>query len=320
MAAEAGGNVRSGLGARLRSARERKGLTVLQAAEKLHVDAKVVESLEAEDFAALGAPVYVRGHLRHYAEIVGEPAAELQELYSSTTKTVQPDLTRIPKAQDAPGDPGKLVIPALVVVIGFAVVGSISWVVMLSGEKAPAMQIRSQSSMSSAQSVSVESAAPEVASAAPEAARPDSAPRTRATAGAAVKTAAAGKNGPTDKAKSPAGSAKSPSKDAGTASSAVASTSRAAQLTLKFSADSWVEVYEASGQRLYYDIGTADSVHTMTGSPPLRVVLGNASGVAVEINGRSAAIATMVHPDGSAQFLVSRSGRVVRPKPAADGG
>ena len=93
----AGGSV--GIGARLRAARERKGLTVLQAAEKLHVDAKVLESLEAEDFAPLGADVYVRGHLRRYAELVGESAGELQDLYASAGLAVHPDLTRIPRVE-----------------------------------------------------------------------------------------------------------------------------------------------------------------------------------------------------------------------------
>ena len=64
---EAVGGARERIGARLRSAREARGLTTLQAAEKLHVDARILEALEAEDFAALGAAVYVRGHLRRYA-------------------------------------------------------------------------------------------------------------------------------------------------------------------------------------------------------------------------------------------------------------
>ena len=41
----------------------------------------MVEALDADDFAALGAPVYVRGHLRRYAELVGESATELLERY-----------------------------------------------------------------------------------------------------------------------------------------------------------------------------------------------------------------------------------------------
>jgi cytoskeleton protein RodZ len=92
-----------------------------------------------------------------------------------------------------------------------------------------------------------------------------------------------------------------------------------AQLTLHFSADSWTEVYDATGARLFYDVGSADSVKTLKGTAPLRVVLGNASGVAVEINGHPTPISKLSLPDGSAQFVVNRSGRAVRPKSAAGG-
>jgi len=69
MASEVGGEQRCGTGARLRGAREKKGLTVLEAAENCTVDARTLEALEAEDFAALGADVYVRGHLRRYGRV-----------------------------------------------------------------------------------------------------------------------------------------------------------------------------------------------------------------------------------------------------------
>src|SRR6187431_3120114 len=95
---ETGSDTRSGIGARLRAGRERMGLTQLQMAEKLHVDPKVVESLEGERFDALGAPVFVRGHLKRYADFIGEKAAELVEIYVSASKAAAPDLTRLPKA------------------------------------------------------------------------------------------------------------------------------------------------------------------------------------------------------------------------------
>jgi cytoskeleton protein RodZ len=63
------------IGQQLRAARERMGLGVAQAAEQMHVDEKVIDALETGRFNALGAPVYVRGHLRHYADLVGEPSA-----------------------------------------------------------------------------------------------------------------------------------------------------------------------------------------------------------------------------------------------------
>lgn len=119
-----------GIGARLRGARERSRLTILQAAERLHVDPDILEALEADNFAALGAPVYVKGHLRHYAELVGEPVEPLFELYSQGTRVPPPDLTRIPKAM--PDDAGRLVAPAVLVVVIFAVAGAVWWGMSLS--------------------------------------------------------------------------------------------------------------------------------------------------------------------------------------------
>ena len=84
MMAEAPGGELRGIGARLRAAREKRGLTLLQAAERLHLDAGIVQALEAENFTALGADVYVRGHLRRYAEAVGESPTQLQQLYADS--------------------------------------------------------------------------------------------------------------------------------------------------------------------------------------------------------------------------------------------
>jgi cytoskeleton protein RodZ len=88
---------------------------------------------------------------------------------------------------------------------------------------------------------------------------------------------------------------------------------------LKFSSDSWAEVYDASGQRLFYDVGAADSAHTVKGPAPMRVILGNASGVAVEYNGRPALIPAAIQPDGSARFVINARGRTVPASPASDG-
>jgi hypothetical protein len=79
-------------------------------------------------------------------------------------------------------------------------------------------------------------------------------------------------------------------------------------------------VYDASGERLFYDVAPANSVRTVTGKAPLKVVLANAAGVVVEINGHNPSLTKMLHPDGSAQFSVSRAGRVGRVKASADGG
>lgn len=61
----------TGCGARLRAAREAAGLTIEDAARRLRVPAHVVRALEQENWACLGAPVFVRGQVRSYARLLG---------------------------------------------------------------------------------------------------------------------------------------------------------------------------------------------------------------------------------------------------------
>jgi cytoskeleton protein RodZ len=68
-------------GARLRAARERRGLSLVEAADALRLDQSLVEALERDDFAALGAPVFAKGHLRKYAVLTGEPVDDLLLAY-----------------------------------------------------------------------------------------------------------------------------------------------------------------------------------------------------------------------------------------------
>ncbi len=60
-----------GCGARLRSAREKAGLSLEQVGGKLKMPVRVLESLENEDWSRLGAPVFVRGQLRSYGRLLG---------------------------------------------------------------------------------------------------------------------------------------------------------------------------------------------------------------------------------------------------------
>jgi cytoskeleton protein RodZ len=284
MAAETG--TRGGLGARLRAGRERAGLSILQAAEKLHTDAHVLEALEAEQFAELGAPVFVRGHIRRYAELVREPALELQSLYAdSAHAAARPDLTRVPKADPGKPPPSRLV-PGMAVVVGVALIGTIGWVLnaVNSGPASrPVPVTPAPIDIPSAPAAPPTAAAPAAAPPdAPSLATPVSAPGTPNAPAAAVSA---------HRAESP-------------------ETARPTQLTLHFSADSWVEVYDAHGERLLYDVGAADSVRSVSGAAPLRVVLGNAPGVALEVNGRAAALPGNLKPDSVLQFVVSRTGRL----------
>ena len=276
MASEAGGDAR-GIGARLRGARERRGLTVLQAAEKLHVDARVLEALEAGNFAALGALVYVRGHLRHYAELLGEPPPELAGVYAAAPG---PDLTRIPHRE--PDRQSSLVLPALIVLGVFAGVGLLWWVVTLPGVKPQAVTAQQPAGAAQAPGASY-----------------------------AGQTAPAGPLAQPGVLAAPAGTRLAEATGAAPAPGE-------ARLALKFSDVSWVEVYDAGGRRLLEGLGAPDSARTLSGAPPLRVVLGNAPAVAMQLNGRPLTLDGLVHRDHSARFVVGADGRVA-PAPHVPG-
>jgi cytoskeleton protein RodZ len=373
MAAAAGGDSRAGIGPRLRAAREKKSLTILQAAEKMHVDARILESLEAEDFAALGAPVYARGHLRHYAELVGESPTELQQLYADSTKATpaQPDLTRIARGEPE-GDSGKLVGPAVIGLVAVGLVGVVWWLLTLSGENAQPNGVHGKLAGNTAGTsqpapVEADSNADNETPVPLPAPEPETTPRGAKTGvGASAKGGASASGAPGGKSTPATKSAPSPANKVAAATSAASSApgkalaatnaaasaaaktsatppaaagstagapvavanvaapppgtrSKDGELTLKFASDSWAEVYDASGQRLFYDVGAAASAHTMKGPAPLRVILGNASGVAVEYNGRPALIPAGVQPDGSTRFIINAHGRTVPAGPASDG-
>lgn len=297
MTTDAGSDIPSGIGARLRAGRERSGLSLLQAAEKLHVDAYVLEALEAERFGELGATVFVRGHIRRYAELVRESPLELQALYAASAAVApNPDLTRVPTG-DIGSDPRRLLIAGIFVVVAVAVIGSAWWIInnVLGAPPAQGAARESQPTASAA----VAKVARPVTNSQPQASVPAPAP------------AAAGAGNAAEAPLTPA---------AVLPVHQDADRPRTIAISLRFAADSWAEVYDAHGERLFYDVGSADSVHTLTGLAPLRVVLGNAPAVALEVNGRAIPFPSGEARDGSAQFEVSRSGRVMPSRLAATDG
>jgi cytoskeleton protein RodZ len=273
------------IGERLRAARERVGYSVAAAAEKLHLDPKVIEALEADRFADLGASVYVRGHLRRYGDFVGEQGRELVDAYGAReARPVPPDLTQIPHAGRR-ADPRRLVPPLIAVGSGLVLLAAIWWVLAGSNRGAePTSPVAETSS-------------------APIAA-PEATPVALGTP-ASVATEA-------EPAAQPAASALEAEPAPAPVQREVPPPARPARLTLQLTNDSWVEVYDSRGERLFYDVASAGSVQSVEGLPPLRVTLGNASGVAIEVNGRSREIPESAMDGEGARFVVNRSGSLSR--------
>jgi cytoskeleton protein RodZ len=329
-------------GTRLAAAREQAGMTLLQAAERLRLDVATLQALEAGRFEALGATVFVRGHLRHYAELVGLPVDEIEAAYAASSAKLapQPDLRR---TSTLPGNaaPRGVSLPpraALIGAIVLVVVALVWWAMRVPpGRRHGAIPAVSSpasapASASKAANAAANPAANSAVDAGPEtpaviAARGDAAASGKAAAPASrdtgSKDAGAKDAGPKD-----AGPKDASPKDAAAAFRDVVMAPRAAaatadkdsafspkltgrvRLAIRFNQDSWIEVYDAHGATLFHDFGGAGSERRVSGAAPLRVLLGNPDGVSVELDGHPVALRPAADSGRPQRFLLDSGGHM----------
>jgi cytoskeleton protein RodZ len=80
-------------------------------------------------------------------------------------------------------------------------------------------------------------------------------------------------------------------------------------LRLEFAVASWAEVYDRDGRRLLYAVGDPSRPRTISGTPPLKVTLGQAGSVQARVNGRPIAIPRRIGQE-SASFTVGANGSI----------
>jgi cytoskeleton protein RodZ len=304
-------------GARLAAAREQAGMTVLQAAESLRLDVSTLQALEAGRFQTLGATVFVRGHLRHYAELVGLPVDEIEAAYAASSAKLapQPDLRR---TSTLPGNaaPRGVSLPpraALIGAIVLVLVALVWWAMRVPPGRRAGAAAPPPASISApeVQSPSAGGAAGGAVDAGPQA--------PAASASPAARTEPASPKAPPPPAKdSTARDAGSRDTTAmvravvlGTKPSAATGKDAASvrvRLAIRFNQDSWIEVYDAHGATLFHDFGGAGSERRVSGTAPLRVLLGNPDGVTVELNGHAVALRPAAESGRPQRFLLDSEG------------
>ena len=261
----------AGTGARLRREREHRGLTAQQAAEQLNLDVNVVIALEADDYAALGAPVFAKGHLRRYGALLGLPEDELLAGFErARAELPQPSL--IPKSREEmmpvrsrskwPWVAGGALLFLLAAgLVAYVSENGIGW--------------------------------PGRAGVSTEPARAENAP-TASSAGlpqpASVPAPAA------------AGSA------APAPASPAAAQGGQVSLQMSFVADTWVEIYDGSGKAVLYDLGGAGTQRAVSATAPLSITLGNAPAVALQVNGRAVTVPAPPAGQTVARFSIGPDG------------
>ncbi len=248
-------------GSRLERQRELAGLTEQQVAEQLNLDAAAVTALERDDYSALGAPVFVRGHLKRYAAVLGLDEDEILGAYErSRAHLSQPTLVPKSRAEMMP-DRGSPKWPwlfggVLLVLLAAAIAGYVSEY----GVRLPKWSATGAGTPE-----------PVASTAGQQADKGDASGATQSTS-----LAAAGPVAP--------GAATTSAADPSATPGAVPAGQVALQL--RFAADSWVEIYDGSGKAVLYDLGKAGTERVATGVGPLSVTIGNAPAVTMQVNGR----------------------------------
>jgi cytoskeleton protein RodZ len=293
------------LGQKLKAEREKRGMSAQKLADDMHLDAWVIDALEAGDYERIGPSVYAQGHLKKYASILGVLRA--QAAPAAPSKPAGPVVPTPIIRLDPPGRGGGVLWPT---VGGFAaialVAGGLVW--WRPWHAAPG-SARTAPGRNPAASVAASAAAPESTSDT-ESAVPAGYIADAANTGAAAEAAAPASRGA---AAGPIASA-----SAATPADLTPGVGRA-RLRLSFSADSRVAVYDYTGKSVFTGNGRANSVKTLSGMAPFRVYLGFASGVQLQVNDRAVAIGPQFVSGDVARFEAGADGvlrRDPRPMPA----
>jgi len=261
-------------GGMLRAERERRGYSVQHTAEEMHLDTRVIEALEANRFEELGAPVYARGHLRKYASILGlSPTTVLSRYEALGGMPVDP--TPIPTTLATPVrvvERRRMSKVPLWIAAAIVIVAGLAWLAF------ELLQKREAASATTSEVVE-----PTVAQEPP--------------------------NVDTPSVSEPAAQVPAPVTQVAASAPPPRTTAGDVRLRLEFTEPSWAEIYDASGQRLMFDMGTPGRVRTVAGAPPLRVNIGLASAVNAQVDDRPIVIPRRSGKDG-AKFVIEADGSV----------
>ncbi|MDX1454313.1 MAG: DUF4115 domain-containing protein [Gammaproteobacteria bacterium] len=320
-------------GEALKRERESHDLTLGQVAMSLHVAEAMLAALERDEYASLGAPVFVKGHIRNYAKLLDMEAAPLVAAYEASQHPSEPGLVK----RSAEG-------PSMAPGVGLGwlrVVGGILLLVLLIGSAGwwyynhDAMPAESQEDISQGMLPAVDrleepAVAADVAGAEPAGgdsepvsgspAGPDKDPETVSPAEDADANALGRETGRQPAANSRqlssnnASTVERPSESNTADNVAPAVTEQQAEadgvqrtIELAFDEECWVEIYDSNGKALLYDLQTAGSRRVVTAEGAVRIFLGNAPAVSIMVDGEEFDLADYTRRDNTARFGIPTS-------------
>jgi len=309
------------VGEMLKAARAAQGVTLEQIATELRIELRQLEALESDRLDRIGVPVFVKGYLRQYGQRVGLDYRDLLAQYYKQTSLQEVQIR--PSKTIRLRDERQITVwviaalALLVLIAGLAVWWLGGGGFDIGGIRPPASQAKPDSSKpGGAAPAEPTAAAPAATSAQTPAAEPAAgraaiAAEPNAAAQAAPTPPLAVTPQPTVTPPRPSASRPGPIPPGSSPAPAVVPTNPPAAaaalsvpLELTFEQESWAEVNDARGNRLYYGLGAAGRRAEMRGEPPFAVVLGNAVGVKIAVDGEDFKIPMKGRPGEYARFSV----------------
>ena len=244
-------------GERLAYARREQKIPILDVAKELHLDEHKVRALENNEFDTIGAPVFAKGHLRKYAQLLKVDQADIMSDYFELTRSqgAAPALAVRPKPRQAIA-PG----PWLILIAALAAIGTAYWWFLVRVDE-PSAADASDPVVGVVTPLDQEPAAmePEVAD--------------EATSDDETSTALPDDDQAVDEI---------PDVDT---SATVPVDSAEMQLSITYAGDSWTEISDANGSRLFFDLGRAGRTVNLSGEAPFNVLFGDAANVSLQVDG-----------------------------------
>jgi cytoskeleton protein RodZ len=264
----------SSAGAVLAAAREELNLSIGEVARHLKLSPAQVEALEEGAYDRLPGRVFVRGFLRNYAKLLGlDPQPLLQRIDTEMPPPAVVEERPPPPHEVMPtGDSSR-----------WTVYGGIAGVIIVAlaayefGFNAPPSQ-----------SANEETSAGKTGGAPADTAATQSSPATASapeTASSAAEPGASAQGAASSPLDAVAGASASAPPDA--AAAAAAKASDAHELHFSFDQDSWVEVRDANDKVVLRKLNRAGSEERVSGTPPFRLVVGNARTVHLTYDGEA---------------------------------
>lgn len=245
-----------GPGQTLKAAREGMGLSLAEAARQMRLSLRQTEALEADDYAHLPGAIFVRGFIRNYAKLLQIDAEPLlREAEPALPAKSEGVIVPQPDGTAFPSEHGRArrqyFLAAAVLIIGIPFV-----VYELTREPQPAAVTPAPPAASAPAPAAPGLTAPFTAS--PVAELQVNA-ELQAAAGA-MTPVAPGQSGP-------------------------------GQIRLTFDRESWVEIRDGQGDKIFSQLNPAGTQQIVRGAPPFSLVIGNAAGVRIAYNDRDVDLA-----------------------------